>query len=257
MSWQEAGIQTVSITAEDRYGASSTSIIQVNIFDELPLSWRLGSQGDLTISIDTTEHYSNPSVTISNVGELVLSEISVFWGICNSVTGICHSSGISHNLGPFIVNHINGEGLGSGDYITFTVRAVDQDGMDRSTDETYKVYATLPVVIVDDEPTVKAPSSNGMSPLKISLIGLGLLSLLCAILVVNVVLRRRIKSVEVNDLPMPIQHQYQQETMYPESRERSPPPPPMMAQLPPGGLPDGWTMEQWHYYGEEYLRRLN
>jgi len=257
MSWQEAGIQTVSITAEDRYGASSTSIIQVNIFDELPLSWRLGSQGDLTISIDTTEHYSNPSVTISNVGELVLSEISVFWGICNSVTGICHSSGISHNLGPFIVNHINGEGLGSGDYITFTVRAVDQDGMDRSTDETYKVYATLPVVIVDDEPTVKAPSSNGMSPLKISLIGLGLLSLLCAILVVNVVLRRRIKSVEVNDLPMPIQHQYQQETMYSESRERSPPPPPMMAQLPPGGLPDGWTIEQWHYYGEEYLRRIN
>ena len=24
--------------------------------------------------------------------------------------------------------------------------------------------------------------------------------------------------------------------------------------LPPGGLPDGWTLEQWYYYGEEYLR---
>ena len=30
--------------------------------------------------------------------------------------------------------------------MTFTVRAVDQDGMDRYTDETYKVYATLPAV---------------------------------------------------------------------------------------------------------------
>ena len=24
--------------------------------------------------------------------------------------------------------------------------------------------------------------------------------------------------------------------------------------LPPGGLPDGWTIEQWYYYGEEYMR---
>ena len=34
-----------------------------------------------------------------------------------------------------------------------------------------------------------------------------------------------------------------------------PPPPPMVPPLPPEGLPPGWTMEQWHYYGEEYLRR--
>ena len=25
--------------------------------------------------------------------------------------------------------------------------------------------------------------------------------------------------------------------------------------LPPEGLPDGWTMEQWAYYGEDYLNR--
>ena len=24
--------------------------------------------------------------------------------------------------------------------------------------------------------------------------------------------------------------------------------------LPPEGLPEGWTMEQWQYYGLEYLR---
>ena len=35
----------------------------------------------------------------------------------------------------------------------------------------------------------------------------------------------------------------------------APPPPPGMAPpLPPEGLPPGWTMEQWNYYGAEYLR---
>ena len=24
--------------------------------------------------------------------------------------------------------------------------------------------------------------------------------------------------------------------------------------LPPGGLPPGWTMEQWAWYGEDYLK---
>jgi len=27
--------------------------------------------------------------------------------------------------------------------------------------------------------------------------------------------------------------------------------------LPPGGLPAGWTMEQWQYYGQQYLDSLN
>ena len=34
-----------------------------------------------------------------------------------------------------------------------------------------------------------------------------------------------------------------------------PPPPPMVPKLPESGLPEGWSMEQWHYYGEEYIRR--
>jgi hypothetical protein len=27
--------------------------------------------------------------------------------------------------------------------------------------------------------------------------------------------------------------------------------------LPPGGLPAGWTMDQWTYYGQQYLDKLN
>ncbi|MCH1540729.1 MAG: hypothetical protein L7S56_04755 [Candidatus Poseidonia sp.] len=36
----------------------------------------------------------------------------------------------------------------------------------------------------------------------------------------------------------------------------TPPPVPASPPLPPGGLPAGWTMEQWQYYGQQYLNNL-
>ena len=261
MSWQESGVQTVSVTAEDRYGDVTSSIIQVNVVDELPLVWKNGALGDLIISLDTTDYYTNPSVEISNVGELVLSEITVFWSICNTVTGICHTSGISHNLGPFIVNHIGGEGLGIGDYMTFTVRAVDEDGMDRVTEETLKFHSTLPALIIDDNQSEDINEANsGMGILMISgIMSLVLLLLITLLLSINVALRRKKQSQDVYDTydqPSVKPLSYQVNNTPKKSSRIAPPPPPLMAQLPPGGLPDGWSMEQWHYYGEEYLRRV-
>jgi hypothetical protein len=261
MSWQESGVQTVSVTAEDRYGDVTSSIIQVNVVDELPLVWKNGALGDLTISLDTTDYYTNPSVEISNVGELVLSEITVFWSICNTVTGICHTSGISHNFGPFIVNHIGGEGLGIGDYMTFTVRAVDEDGMDRVTEETLKFHSTLPALIIDDNQSEDINEANsGMGILMISgIMSLVLLLLITLLLSINVALRRKKQSQDVYDTydrPSVKPLSYQVNNTPKKSSRMAPPPPPLMAQLPPGGLPDGWSMEQWHYYGEEYLRRV-
>ncbi len=261
MSWQESGVQTVSVTAEDRYGDVTSSIIQVNVVDELPLVWKNGALGDLTISLDTTDYYTNPSVEISNVGELVLSEITVFWSICNTVTGICHTSGISHNFGPFIVNHIGGEGLGIGDYMTFTVRAVDEDGMDRVTEETLKFHSTLPALIIDEDQSEDINEANsGMGILMISgIMSLVLLLLITLLLSINVALRRKKQSQDVYDTydqPSVKPLSYQVNNTPKKSSRIAPPPPPLMAQLPPGGLPDGWSMEQWHYYGEEYLRRV-
>ncbi|MGB1525493.1 MAG: hypothetical protein ACPHCK_05695, partial [Candidatus Poseidoniaceae archaeon] len=34
-----------------------------------------------------------------------------------------------------------------------------------------------------------------------------------------------------------------------------PQPLPSAPPLPPEGLPAGWTMEQWQFYGEDYLNR--
>ena len=265
MSWQEPGIQIVNVTAEDRHGFSSSSIITVNVVDDLPLVWKYGSSGDFTISIDTTDYYTNPSVTITNVGVLELSQISVFWGICNSVTGICHTSGISHNLGPFIVNHISGEGLGIGDYMTFTVRAVDQDGMDRVTDETYKIHATLPELVIEDDQSVDEESSSTIfSPLIVTgLLSFSVLFMLILSLSAVSILRRKKRVDEqsqyTSHAPIELMDRKpsdnQSRRIPPPPPRRLPPPPPMVPKLPDSGLPEGWSMEQWHYYGEEYIRR--
>ena len=265
MSWQEPGIQIVNVTAEDRHGFSSSSIITVNVVDDLPLVWEYGSSGDFTISIDTTDYYTNPSVTITNVGVLELSQISVFWGICNSVTGICHTSGISHNLGPFIVNHISGEGLGIGDYMTFTVRAVDQDGMDRVTDETYKIHATLPELVIEDDQSVDEESSSTIfSPLIVTgLLSFSVLFMLILSLSAVSILRRKKRVDEqsqyTSHAPIELMDRKpsdnQSRRIPPPPPRRLPPPPPMVPKLPDSGLPEGWSMEQWHYYGEEYIRR--
>ena len=225
--------------------------------DDLPLIWKHGSSGDFTISVDTTDYFTNPSVTITNVGVLELSEISVFWGICNSVTGICHTSGISHNLGPFIVNHISGDGLGVGDYMTFTVRAVDQNGMDRVTDETYKIHATLPELVIEEETSGDEKSSSiTFSPLMVTgILIFVILSMLILSLSTVAILRRKYK--------LALESQYESHAPI-ELMDRKPsknvsrslpPPPPMVPKLPESGLPEGWSMEQWHYYGEEYIRR--
>ena len=258
MSWQDSGTQMVIITAEDRHGFSSSFVITVNVVDDLPLIWKYGSIGDFTISIDTTDYYTNPSVSITNVGVLQLSEISVFWGICNSVTGICHTSGISHNLGPFIVNHISGEGLGVGDYMTFTVRAVDQNGMDRVTEETYKIHATLPELVFEDEnPTSNdVSSSSTLSPLMvIGILSLVVLSVLVASLSTVAIMRRKKNDVEESRYISQAPFELMDDVTSSKSSSKLPPPPPMMPKLPATGLPDGWSMEQWYYYGEEYLRR--
>ena len=138
MSWEDAGEEMVTVTAEDRHGASSAAIITVSVVDDLPLLWVDSSGfGDLSVNISSTEYGLNPSVTIENVGNLELSEIKVIWSVCNSITGICNDFGTSHNMGPFIVLANDGEGLKIADYVTLSVDAVDSEGFDRSTTDQY------------------------------------------------------------------------------------------------------------------------
>ena len=260
MSWEDAGEEMVTVTAEDRHGASSAAIITVSVVDDLPLLWADSSGfGDLSVNISSTEYGLNPSVTIENVGNLELSEIKVIWSVCNSITGICNDFGTSHNMGPFIVLANDGEGLKIADYVTLSVDAVDSEGFDRSTTDQYKAYATEPVEITPDEPE---DSDNQDKPvisvMTAGLIAMGIILSIALVLALAIVLQRGRRdgvNVEVYD--------YQDEYDYSEYEEPEPsplvvpppPPPGMGPPLPPEGLPPGWTMEQWNYYGAEYLKR--
>ncbi len=259
MSWEDAGEEMVTVTAEDRHGASSAAIITVSVVDDLPLLWVDSSGfGDLSVNISSTEYGLNPSVTIENVGNLELSEIKVIWSVCNSITGICNDFGTSHNMGPFIVLANDGEGLKIADYVTLSVDAVDSEGFDRSTTDQYKAYATEPVEITPDEPDNSDNQDKPViSVMTAGLIAMGIMLSIALVLALAIVLQRGRRdgvNVEVYD--------YQDEYDYSEYEEPEPsplvvppPPPGMGPPLPPEGLPPGWTMEQWNYYGAEYLKR--
>ena len=254
MEWSEAGTETVTIMLEDRHGATNAYAITVTVIDNLPLLW----DDDLVASFDTTEYGTNPTVVVENVGPLELNDIRVIWSVCNSITGICHSSGVSHNLGPFIVNPSSGNGLGIGDYVTLSVSAEDQDGFDRLTEIQLKIFATEPseVETLPEEDQDSNPSSDPGKWISTGLLVIGILLSAALVLALAITLRRqRFESNAAIDYTSIAD---EGPTSYPEPSsppDQIPPPPPMVPPLPPEGLPPGWTMEQWHYYGEEYLRR--
>jgi len=256
VSWQEAGQQVVTITMEDRHGESSLVEITFTVVDDLPLEW----ETDLEVSIDSQDYGTNPTVHILNVGELELSEIEVRWTVCNSITGICHSAGTSYSLGPFIVLPVGGIGLGAGDYFTLSVFAVDQDGFDRATETQFKTFATKPSEVIDtpeEEQDDDTASSSSVSLATVGIAGTALLALVALALGLAAVLRRKQETYDYDNYESGYENRQQQTTPVtpPRPPGLAPPPPPMSPKLPPEGLPEGWSMEQWHYYGEEYLSR--
>ncbi len=254
MAWEEAGTEIVTITLEDRHGDASAYTITVTVVDNMPLYW----DTDLVATFSTIEYGSDPSVTIENTGQHVLSDIRITWTVCNSITGICHSSGVSHNLGPFIVYPVSGEGLGVGDYITLTAEGEDEDGFDRVTEEQFRVYATEAEEVIEEPDEEEANTNTGgmSSMMSAGLIALGLMLSIALVLALAIVLRRQgLDAESAIDFASEIEAYEEADSYSNDLTGEAPPPPPMTPPLPPEGLPPGWTMEQWHYYGAEYLRR--
>ena len=108
-----------------------------------------------------------------------------------------------------------------------------------------------------DQSSVDEGSSGAMLLVGASVVAL--ISLFSVVIGVNSVFRRSPKGnsilnqepqgVSVISPTIPV-------NPLPVKSSSPPPPPPMIAPLPPGGLPPGWTMEQWHYYGEEYMEKF-
>ena len=137
--------------------------------------------------------------------------------------------GSAFGFSPFTVQANEGVGLRVGDYIGLTVRAVDSSGFDRKS-EMLKTYAVEPSATIEDttgeEIQINEPATS-ILPLVAGFAGALVLIAIIAVIATN---RRKEPQSSISimaDAPLP---------------------------LPPEGLPEGWTMEQWQYYGLEYLR---
>jgi hypothetical protein len=230
MKWDEAGTELVTITAIDPIGESVTHIIEVEVVDSLPLTWEsIGTQGDISASFDTMDYSTNPVATVTELTNYGLTNVEIRWQVCNSLTGVCTDMGAAFGFSPFTVQANEGVGLRVGDYIGLTVNAVDSSGFDRKS-EMLKTYAVEPSDTTQEssgEEKSNSVSSSSSMPLVAGVAGVLALIGVTAFMVAT---RRRepqdFTSV-LADAPLP---------------------------LPPEGLPEGWTMEQWQYYGPEYLR---
>ncbi len=280
MLWQEPGSHSVALTLIDSHGDWSESHFTVTVLDSKPIVWKTDFQdGDLEILIDDMVVGGNPMVTLNNVGSLQLSETKTRWSICNSIVGICHSAGSVEGLGPFEAAPVDGGGMSVGDYLTLSVKAVDIDGWDRETEEIMEIL--LPTTSGSQEETPAAEelpvgeendqeqdqSSGGEDT------GFSTVQIITGILIVIVFLGGGALvglyfsgyfGNSVQAAPKPSYSPQFSDTS--QNTESHPPPDndqvvdfekqqPDHPPLPEGGLPEGWTMEQWKYYGEQWLER--
>ena len=89
----------------------------------------------------------------------------------------------------------------------------------------------------------------------IGILSLVVLSVLLTSLSTVAIMRRKKNTVEESRYISQAPIELMDNIKSPSNSSKLPPPPPMMPKLPATGLPDGWSMEQWHHYGEEYIRR--
>ena len=269
MLWDEPGEHIVKLTLIDSHGEWSSSQFMVSILDAKLLTWQTEfQQGDLEVQIEGFVFGNDPMVTLVNVGDVVLDQSQVRWSICNGIVGICHSAGASEGLGPFQAVSSDGGGLSIGDYLTLSVRAVDSDGWDRKTSEqldilvptTNEPETVTPDVEEDDGKEADQQSEGDDAGLSTLQIVAGILILMIFVgggtmagLYFSGAIGR--KGEELVKPPYsPSQHLTNPQEEGPvdfEQEEENHPP------LPEGGLPSGWTMEQWKYYGEQWLERQN
>ena len=103
----------------------------------------------------------------------------------------------------------------------------DGDGWSDSTDD-YPNDATKHLASAEET------EGNGFLMLALVIVILAI-----SVLGIGLLRRNNTRQHEIHSIPMP-------------NNQLAPP---MVPPLPPGGLPAGWTMEQWMYYGEDYLKR--
>lgn len=270
MQWDEPGEHSVKLTLIDSHGEWSSTVFMVSILDSKPLTWQTEFQdGDLEVQLQGFVIGTDPTVTLVNQGGIEISEPKVRWSICNGIVGICHSAGSFDGMGPFQAVSSDGGGLSMGDYLTLSLKAVDNDGWDW---ETVEQLDLLVPTTIEEETEIEEPEqeedaeSNQQSGGESSDISIMDALLFIVILLIfvgggtvaglyfsGVIGNRGEQAPKPPYSPPPPDEQTQdtEPVIDFEQQEEIHPP------LPEGGLPEGWTMEQWKYYGEQWLERQN
>ena len=281
MQWDEPGEHNVKLTLIDSHGEWSSSQFIVTILDAKTLTWNSETeQGDLEVILADFEIGSDPTVTVVNIGGIEFVQVQVRWSICNGIVGICHSAGASEGLDSFKAISSDGTGLSIGDYLTLSVSSVDGDGWDWKTSDQLDILVPTfddpePVkTVVEDDEDLEANQQSGEGGNDLSGMEI-VVAILVLVLFVgsgtiaglyfsgaigsrsngdrrnadsrNRVHSQRHRENQSNHSKKPPEEApidfEQQEEIYPP--------------LPEGGLPAGWTLDQWKYYGEEWLERQN
>ena len=270
MQWGQPGTHSVKMTLIDSHGDWSSTTFTVTVLDSKPLTWHTDfQQGDLEVELEGFEIGTDPTVTLVNNGEVAIEEPKVRWTICNGIVGICHSAGSFDGLGPFQAISSDGGGLSIGDYLTLSVKAIDSDGWDRETVEPLDIL--VPTTSEDDD-AIEAPvheeekesnQQSGDGSSDISVMDAMLIILILLIFVGGGTVAGLYFSGAIGSRGEPApkppyspdipedQPQEDQPVIDFEQQEEIYPP------LPESGLPEGWTMDQWKYYGEQWLERQN
>ena len=270
MQWDRSGTHSVKMTLIDSHGDWSSTTFTVTVLDSKPLTWHTDFQeGDLEVELEGFEIGIDPTVTLVNNGEVVIEDPKVRWTICNGIVGICHSAGSFDGLGPFQAVSSDGSGLSIGDYLTLSVKAVDSDGWDRDTVEPLDIL--VPTTSEEDD-VIGAPNqeeekksnqqsgdeSSDISVMDATLIILVLLIFIGGGTVAGLYFSGAIgngreqapKAPYSPDTPQEQPPEEESVIDFEQHEEIYPP-------LPESGLPEGWTMDQWKYYGEQWLERQN
>ena len=165
LQFEQVGSQTVTLEVMDKYD-TSTYTMAINVYDALPLTLSIESNGDGQIFADMSNTYigQTPIMSMSLMdGAPVFTYISVTWNVCNDLTGTCDgllsyeldvsksSEGWVHELDMaslvFEGQSAREDGSRDRDYYELEVLATDDQGDD------YKTLTKLKWRITETAPT--------------------------------------------------------------------------------------------------------
>ena len=189
--FDEEGTHTISIVVRDSHDGMNAYDVTIDAVDDLPLFWSDNVEtGDLMINAENIFVGELPTFVITQHSDLVLSDISIEWSICNMDSGICSEFGIENptSIVEYNFSVVKDGGVIFRDYVKIEVMAVDSNGFDRktSTGMKYDVTEERPEVVDDstddtttDGETTSAAGNAGM--VVYGIIGAFIVALLIAV----------------------------------------------------------------------------